>query len=100
PQIFYENDRIYIRPYFEATDKERLIEIYGEAFGDLMEESLELIAYNTTTEGRILWVALLDDKIAGTVTSVKEGDVQWITALAVHPDFQGQGVATALLNWV
>lgn len=100
PQIFDENDRIYIRPYFEATDKERLIEIYGEAFGDLMEESLELIAYNTTTEGRILWVALLDDKIAGTVTSVKEGDVQWITALAVHPDFQGQGVATALLNWV
>ncbi|MCP1143418.1 GNAT family N-acetyltransferase [Lysinibacillus endophyticus] len=100
PQIFDENDRIYIRPYFEATDKERLIEIYGEAFGDLMEESLELISYNTTTEGRILWIALLDDKIAGTVTSVKEGDVQWITALAVHPDFQGQGVATALLNWV
>ena len=100
PQLFDQNDRVYIRPYFEATDKERLIEIYCEAFGDLMEESQELITYNTTTDGRILWIALVDDKIAGTVTSVKEGDVQWITALAVHPDSQGQGIATALLNWV
>ncbi|SOC11034.1 ribosomal protein S18 acetylase RimI-like enzyme [Ureibacillus xyleni] len=100
PQIFEQNERIFIRPYFEVSDIDQLIEIYGEAFGDIREESLELISYNTTTEGRILWIALLDDKLAGTVTSAKEGDVQWITALAVHPDFQGQGVATALLNWV
>lgn len=93
-------DRIFIRPYIEMTDEDNMIEILGEAFGDLREESVELISYNTSTEGRIMWVAILDDEIAGTVTSVKEGDIQWVTALAVHPDYQGQGVATVLLNWV
>lgn len=94
------NDHIYIRPYMEASDKDCLIEIFCEAFGDLREEAIELISYNTTTDDRVLWVAMLNDEVAGTVTSAKEGKVQWITALAVHPSKQGLGVGTALLNWV
>lgn len=92
-------DKIKIRP-FEQTDMEPLIEIFKEAFGDLREESIELITFNTTATGYILWVAELDREIVGTVTTSKKEDVQWVTALAVHPEKQGLGIGTSLLKWV
>ncbi|QCR30944.1 GNAT family N-acetyltransferase [Lysinibacillus sp. SGAir0095] len=100
PEEMDSLESIHIRPYLEATDQEALIEIFGNAFGDLREESIELIHYNTMSEGRVLWVAEMDGEIVGTVTSSKEGNAQSISALAVHPDKQGLGVGTALLNWV
>lgn len=100
PEGMELSNSISIRPYIESTDKEALITIFSNAFGDLREESIELITYNTVTAGRILWVAVVEDEIVGTVTSSKEGEVQWVTALAVHPEKQGLGIGTALLNWV
>lgn len=89
---------VAIRRY--VNEHMELVELFSEAFGDLPEESAELIAYNTSTEGHILWVAHIGEKVVGTVTSAKEGDVQWVTALAVHPDFERRGIGTALLSWV
>lgn len=100
PEAMEPSNTISIRPYIDSTDKEALITIFSDAFGDLREESIELITYNTVTAGRILWVAVVEDEIVGTVTSSKEGEVQWVTALAVHPEKQGLGIGTALLNWV
>lgn len=100
PQTMESVESVHIRPYVEATDQEALIEIFGNAFGDLREESIELIHFNTLSEGRILWVAELEGEIVGTVTSSKDGNAQLISALAVHPDKQGLGVGTALLKWV
>lgn len=91
---------IHIREYLEGTDQEALIEIFSNAFGDLREESIELIHYNTMSEGRVLWVAEVEGEIVGTVTSSKEGNAQVISALAVHPNKQGLGIGTALLKWV
>lgn len=91
-------DKLSIRQYSEL-DKNALVQIFSEAFGDLREESLDLIEHNTTTEGSILWIAEMDGEVVGTLTTTKEGEVQWITAFAVHPDMQGQGIGTALLNW-
>lgn len=88
-------DDIQIETY--AGENEQLVAIYSAAFGDLPEESDELIVYNTSQDGRKLWVARKDGKIVGTVTTAEEGDVQWVTALAVHPKHEGQGVGTALL---
>ncbi|MGE7665379.1 GNAT family N-acetyltransferase [Ureibacillus composti] len=93
------SEDLFIRQYNEC-DQESVIEILSEAFGDLREESVELIDFNTTTEGIILWVAEQNGQIVGTITSTKEGEVQWITALAVQPTVQGQGIGTALLKWV
>lgn len=92
-------DRVKIRP-FEETDMESLIDILKNAFGDLREESIELITFNTTADNYSMWVAQLDNEIVGTVTTSKKDDAQWITALAVHPEKQGLGIGTALLNWV
>ncbi|MFY3792474.1 GNAT family N-acetyltransferase [Ureibacillus sp. MALMAid1270] len=91
-------DHLNIRQYSEL-DNNALVHIFSEAFGDLREESLDLIEHNTTTEGSILWVAEMDGEVVGTLTTTKDGDVQWITAFAVHPEMQGQGIGTALLNW-
>ena len=85
---------------FQSKDTEALVDIFSGAFGDMREESLELIHFNTTTAGLILWVAEQAGEVVGTVTTRKEGEVQWITAFAVAPNMQGQGIGTSLLNWV
>lgn len=80
-------------------EQAELITIYCEAFGDLPEESEELIAFNTSTNGRELWIAYRDGVVVGTVTTAKENEIQWVTALAVHPNCEGQGIGTALLSF-
>lgn len=80
-------------------EQAELITIYCEAFGDLPEESEELIAFNISTNGRELWIAYRDGAVVGTVTTAKENEIQWVTALAVHPNCEGQGIGTALLSF-
>ena len=92
-------DVLPLRPYNEG-DVESLVAIFSEAFGDMREESLDLIAFNTATAGLKLWVAEVDGIVVGTVTTRKEGEAQWITAFAVAPHMQGRGIGTAILNWV
>ncbi|MEO4053877.1 GNAT family N-acetyltransferase [Solibacillus sp. CAU 1738] len=84
---------------FEFKDTLALVEIFSAAFGDTLEEAHELIEFNSTTADLILWVAEVDNVVVGTVTTRKEGEVQWVTALAVHPEFEGRGIGSALLNW-
>ena len=88
---------INIQPY--NGEQAELITIYSEAFGDLPEESEELIAFNTSKNGRKLWIAYRDGAVVGTVTTAKENEIQWVTALAVHPNCEGQGIGTALLSF-
>lgn len=92
-------DNIEIRRYEEA-DREMLIAIFAAAFGDTMEEAQDLIDYNSTSEQLVLWVAVQDNQVVGTVTTRQEESVQWLTALAVHPQHTGLGIGSVLLKWV
>lgn len=92
-------ENLAVRP-FAPADVESLVAIFSTAFGDLREESLQLIEFNTMTQGLQLWVVEQDGEIAGTVTTRKDGEMIWITALAVHPQFMRQGIGTAILRWV
>lgn len=85
---------------FDSVDHQATAQIFCAAFGDTADEAHELIKFNTTTAGLVLWVAELNGNVVGTVTTRKEGDIQWLTALAVHPTYEGRGIGTALLNWV
>lgn len=94
------NNFIKIRKFYEKTDLETLIEIYQYAFGDIREESIDLITYTISSEDKVLWVAEKNNRIVGTVTTAIEGNCIWVTALAVHPSMQGKGIGTDLLKWV
>lgn len=98
-EILQQPGAVTLRPFMQK-DTEALVAIFSEAFGDMREESLELIDFNTTTEGLVMWVAELADEVVGTVTTRKEGEVEWITAFAVAPNKQGQGIGTQILNIV
>lgn len=90
---------VHIRP-FEAQDTEALVDVFMQAFGDMRDESLDLIAFNTETADLAMWVAELAGEVVGTVTTRKDGDAQWITAFAVGAKARGQGVGTEILAWV
>lgn len=98
-EVLDEAGTITLRPYMQK-DTEELVSIFSEAFGDMREESLDLIDFNTTTEGLNMWTAEFDGEVVGTVTTRKEGDVQWISAFAVAPNKQGRGIGTEMLKWV
>ena len=85
---------------YQPNDMKALCEIFSQGFGDTTEESLQLIEFNSTTEGIYLWVAEQDGEVVGTVTTRQEGDGHWVTALAVHPSFEGQGIGSEILRWV
>ena len=92
-------EHIVIRPY-NTLDTGKLVEVFCEAFGDEPDEALDLIDYNSTNEELLLWVAEIDGEVVGTVTTRKEGDSQWITALAVHPSVERQGIGSTLIHFV
>lgn len=98
-EVFEQQGPVTLRPFMQK-DTEALVSIFSEAFGDIREESLELIDFNTTTEGLVMWTAEIGDEVVGTVTTRKEGEVEWITAFAVAPNKQGQGIGTQILNLV
>ena len=76
-EIFETKGAVTLRPFMQK-DTEALVSIFSEAFGDMREESLELIEFNTTTEGLLMWTAEVDGEVVGTVTTRKEGEVQWM----------------------
>lgn len=98
-EVLPHKETVTLRPFMQK-DTEALVAIFSEAFGDMREESLELIEFNTTTEGLVMWTAEMDGEVVGTVTTRKEGEVQWITAFAVAPNKQRQGIGTQILNLV
>lgn len=98
-EVLQQAGAVQLRPFMQK-DTEALVAIFGEAFGDMREESLELIDFNTTTEGLVMWTAEVDGHVVGTVTTRKEGEVEWVTAFAVDPAKQGQGIGTQILNLV
>ena len=88
-----------MRP-FEQKDTVALCEIFSQGFGDTTEESLQLIEFNSMTEGICLWVAERNRDVIGTVTTRQDGDGHWVTALAVHPSFGGRGIGSEIIRWV
>ena len=86
--------RGYVYSFSEAT-----LEAHAEQVEKRQGLTIRPFA-SKDTEELVLWVAVENDAVVGTVTTRKEGDAQWITALAVHPKYGGKGIGTALLNSV
>lgn len=46
----------------------------------------------------LIFVAVCDGRVVGTCMAGYDGHRGWLNAVAVHPDHQRQGIATALVN--
>ena len=82
-----------------------LREAFAEFKNDYTPEAFEIVTpaaeeiVSRFTEGPI-WVAILDEKIVGTVSVVPEPDWLYIRSMAVAPQAQGKGIALKLLDVV
>lgn len=90
---------IHVRP-FENQDADTLIQLMHNGFGDMPEETEELIAFNTTTLGRQIFIVEFNRQIVATVCLVENEKGIWVTAFTVEHSFRGQGIGTAILQWV
>lgn len=82
---------------YVAGDDEGLSAILGDAFGDTLEESQQLIQYNLQRDETTIWVAEQHGQVVGTVTTTHQQDVVWITAFAVAKALQGKGIGRQIL---
>ncbi|GGA22172.1 GNAT family N-acetyltransferase [Psychrobacillus lasiicapitis] len=88
---------VNIMPY--TSEESEVMEVLISAFDDTLEEASNLIAFNTQTPNRELFIATLKNKVVGTFAIVWDQDKIWITGLGVHEQASGKGVATAILEW-
>jgi len=49
---------------------------------------------------KVFLKALVEDRIVGSVRGYEAGDTCYIDRLLVHPDYQGQGIGTALMGQI
>ncbi len=55
--------------------------------------------YSNEIKNHPTWVAVFEGKVVGGITMMFENDYTSIANVAVHPEFQGQGLGSGLLNF-
>jgi len=94
------NPKIKIRE-FKIDDYHTVIELWQLIklpFKPKGRDRLESIKKEITQKTAIFLVAEINKKILGTVVGTHDGRKGWINRLAVHPDFQHQGIGSYLLS--
>ena len=70
-------------------------EIYKVTFLSRTKPNYQIFLENRNC---LFYVATINDKIAGFIIAIVEGEVGHILLLAVHPNFRRRGLGTALLK--
>ncbi|MFP9190390.1 GNAT family N-acetyltransferase [Natronosalvus vescus] len=98
--------RLYRRAYRSAADlgyPSRMTEIDAETVADWLErDATTLVALESTTSASVTnddaGNDAGDDAFVGTVRLLEEREEPYLERLAVHPERQGDGVATTLVD--
>ncbi|KAG1665692.1 Ankyrin [Nymphon striatum] len=91
-----------IRLFTELNKKECMQAAYASYLGRMGEVRLPPmdLDYSSEIKNYPTWVAECDDKIVGGITMMFEDDYASIANIAVHPEFQGQGLGKMLTDGV
>lgn len=89
-----------IREYINRTDREAVIRLWKLCFpSDEPRHQPELnLELKLKQNDGLLFVALSDQKITGTVMAGYDGHRGWLYSVAVDPDFRNHGIGTSLLR--
>lgn len=84
---------------FQDEDISSVIALWREVLSDTAphNEPAQVIRQKIGAERDLFYVAVVDSTVIGTVMGGYDGHRGWVYSLAVRPDHQRQGVATALM---
>lgn len=94
--IFPEDDDI--RPY-EQGDYLALQHMMEAGFGDLAEETEQLVAQTEKNDHMQLAMYIEDGVAVGTISTTVRDHELWVTAFTVEPGYRRSGIGTNLLKW-
>ena len=92
---------ITIRPYAES-DNAAVVDLWETVFPSAppWNPPKDDIARKLKVQRELFLVALVDDRLVGTVMAGYEGHRGWVNYLAVHPDYRRHGIGAALMQRV
>lgn len=91
---------IAVQSYADATHRVEVIQLWSRVFGydtPHNEPSL-VIDQKLAVKDNLLFVAVVDGKVIGTVLAGYDGHRGWLYSLAVAPDRRLSGVGSALVQ--
>ena len=93
--------KLSIRPYRE-DDQEDVIKLWEKVFPNAPPHNNPARDIKTKREVQpeLFLVALNDDQLVGTAMAGFDGHRGWVYYLGVDPDYQRQGIGTALMKRV
>jgi ribosomal protein S18 acetylase RimI-like enzyme len=87
---------------FHRSDGEQVAALWSAVFGYAAphNQPAAVIRCKLAVQRDLFFVALLDDKLVGTVMGGYDGHRGWVYSLAVAPELRHRGIGTALVRHV
>lgn len=82
-----------------SEDTPRLVNLSRLSLAESAEDAENYIKHIFSSENRTQHVAIMDDKIAGMISTAVEGKKSYIHGLCVFPEYRKRGIGGALLDY-
>jgi ribosomal protein S18 acetylase RimI-like enzyme len=91
---------VRIEPFDDGEHRDQVVGLWREEFGyaDARNEPGLVIDRKLAAGDGLLFVALADDRVAGTVMAGYDGHRGWVYSLVVSPERRGRGIGTRLME--
>lgn len=81
--------------------RNQVVDLWQNVFGYEASHNLPEVVINKKIQNKdgLFFVAQKDQKVIGTVMAGYDGHRGWIYSIAVHPEYQKQGIGSDLLSY-